>query len=106
MLAVLAKLAAVVPGPTPAGKPGGTPGIPPLFLNDIGDVGEGRGGRGGPVKEFVMVTICCNGFGLPVLQFLGENGMRGGGGRFEPAVDCGVEGGEGQSSDNLLSSSL
>ena len=68
-------------------------GAPPLFLNDMGELGEPRGGRGpvtAPVNELVMVTICCNGLPTPaelVLQFLGENGISGGGGRFEPDAD-------------------
>ena len=38
------------------------PPEPPLFLNDIGEVGEERGGGGSAVKELVIVTICCSGF--------------------------------------------
>lgn len=71
---------------------------PPLFLNDIGEVGEESGGGGSAVKELVIVTICCRG-----LLLLGEKGMRGGGGRFEPDADCGVDGGD---DSDLLSSSL
>lgn len=71
----------------------------PLFLNDIGEVGDESGGGGSAVKELVIVTICCRG----LLLLLGEEkGMRGGGGgRFEP--DAGVDGGD---DSDLLSSSL
>ena len=71
----------------------------PLLLNGRAEVGEAKGGGGRAVKELVMETICCN--GLPGVLVV--KGMRGGGGRFEPDADCGVEGGE---ASDLLSSSL
>lgn len=78
---------------------------PPLFLNDMGEVGDESGGGGSAVKELVIVAICCSGFPVPLFEV---KGIRGGGGRFEPdAADFGVDGGETAPSDLLsLSSSF
>ena len=64
LLAVLlASAAAAAEVAPPAGGPmGPTPPTLPLFLNDIGEVGEESGGGGSAVKELVIVTICCSGF--------------------------------------------
>ena len=63
LAALLASAAAAEEVAPPLGRPG-TPGKPalPLFLNDIGEVGEESGGGGSAVKELVIVTICCSGF--------------------------------------------
>ena len=57
MLAVRLASAAAAEAELPPDPP-----EPPLFLNDIGEVGEERGGGGSAVKELVIVTICCSGF--------------------------------------------
>ena len=66
LAALLASAAAAELPPPPAGWPAPlAPPMPPalpLFLNDIGEVGEESGGGGSAVKELVIVTICCSGF--------------------------------------------
>ena len=65
LLAARLASAAAAELPPPAEWPAPAPPMPPalpLFLNDIGEVGEESGGGGSAVKELVIVTICCSGF--------------------------------------------
>ena len=74
--------------------------LPPLLLNDNGEVGDPKGGGGSDVRELVMFTMFCRG-----LAFLPAPKAKSGEGP-NPAAGFGrgVIGGDAGSSD-LLSSS-